>query len=247
MAKGRKRGCPVNITNWLVEIEDKTAVSETWVRIYGLESLTYSTDGDTEDASATTDRWQEPYVNKRSGSASLEGKPIVDETTGTKDAGQALLTEYAELTGCDGDATLRFTDPYGHRFVADFVVTNHELSADDTEVTESWDLEQVGEAESLPYIAVTAISVKVNDTVVTTLEMAVGDAAKTAVLAFTPTDASNRRFKVKSSKMSVVKISDVTSDGFTINAVGAGTANIVVSSVNGTSSATVAVTITPAT
>lgn len=244
MAKGRKRGCPVNVTNWLVEIEDKTAASETWVRIYGLESLTYSTDGDTEDASSITDSWQEPYVNKRSGSATLEGKPVVEESTGVADAGQSMLTEYAELTGCDGDATLRFTDPYGHRFVADFVITNHEVSADDTEVTESWDLEQVGEAEVLPYVAVTDVALKINDTAVTTLAMVMGDAAKVATLAFTPTDASNKRFKVKSSKVSVAKISDVTSTGFTINAMGVGTANIVVTSVNGSVSETLAVTVT---
>lgn len=244
MSKGRKRGCPVNITNWLVEIEDKTAAEETWLRIYGLESLTRTTDGETEDGSATTDAWEEPYVTKRSGSASLEGKPVVDDNTGERDAGQAMLTDYAEQVGCDGDATLRFTDPYGHRFVADYVVTSHEVSSDDTEDTESWDLEQVGEAEVLPYVAVSSVAAKDGDTAVTTLSMKVGDAPKVITLAFTPENASNRRFKVKSNKRSVASVSNVNENGFTVNAVAAGTATITVTTVNGAKTTSIAVTVT---
>ena len=246
MSKGRKRGCPVNVRNWLIEIEDKEADSERWVRIYGLESMTYSTDGDTEDGSSFTDEWEEPYINKRSGSATLEGKPVKEESTGSIDEGQTILTEYSRKTGCDGDASLRFTDPYGHRFMADFVVTNHEMSVDETEESESWDLEQVGEAEILPFVAVTSVETKVNDSDVTTLAMTVGDTPKVVTLAFTPTNASNQRFKVKSSAKGVASVSNVTESGFTINAVAAGTANITVTTVNGAKTATIAVTVTAA-
>ncbi|MDO5300864.1 MAG: hypothetical protein Q4F18_15665, partial [Clostridia bacterium] len=69
MKRGRKNGCPVNIRNWLVYILD-TGTQE-WMRIYGLTSLTRTVEGDTEDGSADTDTWSEPYVTKRSGSLEL--------------------------------------------------------------------------------------------------------------------------------------------------------------------------------
>ena len=246
MSKGRKRGCPVNIRNWLIEIEDKNAVSERWVRIYGLESMTYSTDGDTEDGSSFNDIWEEPYINKRSGSATLDGKPVIQESTGAIDEGQAILTEYSLMSGCEADATLRFTDPYGHRFVADYIVTNHEVSADDTEDKESWDLEMVGEMEAQEYVSVSSIETKINDTAVTTLSMAPGDTPKVVVVAFTPTTASNKKFKVKSSDRSVASISNVTETGFTINAVAVGTSTITVTTVNGGKTASIAVTVAAA-
>ncbi len=58
MAKGRKRGCPVNIRDWVVEIFDHAA--EAWVRIFGLNSLTRGVEGETADRSADTDSWAEP-------------------------------------------------------------------------------------------------------------------------------------------------------------------------------------------
>ncbi|HAM16529.1 MAG TPA: hypothetical protein DCP91_11875, partial [Eggerthellaceae bacterium] len=67
MAKGRKNGCPVNIKNWIVEIMDPS--DSEFVRIYGLNSLTATVDSETEDGSASTDVWAEPYVSKRSASA----------------------------------------------------------------------------------------------------------------------------------------------------------------------------------
>lgn len=160
MARGRKNGCPVNISNWLIYIEDKSAETETWVRINGLTSLTRTIEGDTEDGSSDVDNWAEPYVNKRSGSLDLEGKKVIDEPTGVMDEGQEMLDAYGEYTGCDGDATLKFIDPYGHGWIADYVVTNVEETADDSENTKSWSLEQVGQAETIPYVHIQSISLE---------------------------------------------------------------------------------------
>lgn len=62
MAKGRKNGCPVNIKNWLIYILD-VATNE-FVRIFGLNSLTRSTDSETEDGSADTETWSERPCNR---------------------------------------------------------------------------------------------------------------------------------------------------------------------------------------
>jgi len=97
--KGRKNGCPVNIKNWLVFILD--VATQEYVRIYGLNSLNRGIDSETEDGSADTDVWAEPYVTKRSGSISLEGKKVVVEATGENDPGQDMLNSYAEAAGCD--------------------------------------------------------------------------------------------------------------------------------------------------
>ena len=61
--------------------------------------MTRSTDADTEDGSAATDSHEEPYVTKRSGSLTIEGRPIVDTVTGDRDAGQSMLNDYAEEQG----------------------------------------------------------------------------------------------------------------------------------------------------
>lgn len=241
MAKGRKSGCPVNITNWLVYIQDK-ATSD-FVRVYGLSSLSYSVSSDTDDGSVAGDAWSEPYVSKRSASLSLEGKPIVDAATGAKDPGQEMLTDYASLTGCDADATLKIVDANGHAFLVDVIVTGTEESADESEQTISWSLEQVGETEQIPYVQVSAVALKVNGTATNTLAMSAGDPAKVVTLDFTPADASNQRYRVGSNKRSVASVSNVTETGFSVNAVSAGTATITVTTVNGGRTATLTVTV----
>lgn len=241
MAKGRKKGCPVNIKNWLVFILD-VATNE-YVRIYGLSSLSRGVDSETEDGSADTDIWSEPYVTKRSGSVSLEGKEVVEEATGVRDAGQEMLNAYAEASGCDGDATLKFVDPYGHAWVADYIVTSREVSADESGTTLSWDLEQVGEVEVLPYINVTGVALKDGEAAATELAMKVGDAAKIITIAFTPDDASNKRFRVSNNKRSVCTVGNITEEGFTVTPVAAGTATITVTAVNGGKSTTMTVTV----
>lgn len=243
MAKGRKNGCPVNIKNWLVYILDPS--TSEYVRIYGLNSITAGTDGDTEDGSAETDVWSEPYVSKRSGSASLEGKKVVEESTGVQDAGQELLDYYALQAGCEADATLKFVDPYGHTWEADYIVTSRENSVDDSGDTLSWDLEQVGEADVLPYVHIQSVALKDGSTTIeSTLSMAVGATPKIITVAFTPENSSNKRFKVTNTKRSIATVGNVTEDGFTITPIAAGTTNITVTSVEGEKTATVALTVT---
>lgn len=241
MPKGRKNGCPVNIRNWLIYI---SLGEDDWTRIYGLTSLTNSTDSETNDSSADTDEWAEPFVTKRSGSISLEGKQVINAHTGENDPGQEALNGYATATGCDADATLKFVDPYGHAWIADYIVTGNEISVDSGETTLSWDLEQVGQVEVLPYVQPTAVSLKDGESPATTATMKVGDAAKTITVAFTPANASNTRFCVKNTKRSVAIVSNVTESGFDITPVSAGTTTITVKSACGDKTATLAVTVT---
>ena len=242
MAKGRKNGCPVNIRNWLVYIKDIS--DNSWVRIYGLNSLTSSKDSETDEGSNATDLWSEPYITKRSGSLSLEGKEVVVESTGAKDAGQELLNSYAEMGGCDADATLKFVDPYGHAWIGDYIVTGSEVSADETEIKLSWDLEQVGEVEVQEYVQMSSIALKQGDNSAATLSMTLAGGPKIITIEFTPSTASNQRFKVVNSKKSVCTIGNITETGFTITPVAAGTSTITVTTINGAKTATCAVTVT---
>lgn len=242
--KGRKNGCPVNIRNWVVSILD--VATQQFVRIYGLTSLTRTIEGETEDGSADTDIWAEPYITKRSSSCDLEGDKKVVESTGEVDPGQEMLNEYAEMSGCDSDCTLKFVDPYGHGWIADYVVTSAEESSDDSDNSVTWSLEQVGEAEPIQYVQVKAIAAKSGGTAAATLEMKVGDSPKLIDVEFTPENASNQRFRVTNNKRSVVQVSDITESGSTLTAVGEGTANIVITSVNGAKTASIAVTVTAA-
>ena len=243
MAKGRKSGCPVNIQNWLVYILD--VATDTYLRIYGLTSMSRTVEGDTEDGSAATDTWAEPYITKRSGTIDLEGVKKVVESTGEIDPGQEMLDYYAEQAGCGSDCTLKFVDPYGHGWIADYVITSAEESADESEQSRSWSLEQVGEAEPIQYVQVESIAVMSGETSAANVSMKVGDAPKLIDIVFTPENASNQRFRVTNTKQkSVVKVGDITETGFTLTPIGAGTANISVTSVNGGKTATIAVTVT---
>lgn len=242
--KGRKNGCPVNIRNWVVSILD--VATQQFVRIYGLTSLTRTIEGETEDGSADTDIWAEPYITKRSSSCDLEGDKKVIEATGEVDPGQEMLNEYAEMSGCDSDCTLKFVDPYGHGWIADYVVTSAEESSDDSDNSVTWSLEQVGEAEPIQYVQVKAVAAKSGGTAAAALEMKVGDSPKLIDVEFTPENASNQRFRVTNNKRSVVQVSDITESGFTLTAVGEGTASIVITSVNGAKTASIAVTVTAA-
>lgn len=242
MARGRKNGCPVNIKNWIVEILDPA--TDDFVRIYGLNSLQASVDSETEDGSADTDVWAEPYISKRRASVSLEGKKVVVESTGAEDHGQSLLNDYAETAGCDADATLRFTDAYGHSWIADYIVTSREDSVDDTGDNYSWELEQVGEADVQPYVHVTSVALKDgNTTVSSTLTMLVSATPKILTVNFTPDTSSNKRFRVTNTNRNVLTINNITDTGFTITPVAVGEAEITVTSVEGDKTVSVDVTI----
>ena len=242
MAKGRKNGCPVNIRNWLIYIQDKS--DDSWVRIYGLNSMTASYDSETEEGSQTTDLWSEPYITKRSGSISLEGKQVIVESTGLNDAGQELLNSYGDLGGCDADLTLRFVDPYGHCWEADYILTGKEISADETEINVSWDLELVGEVDVKEYKQMSSIALKQGENSASELSLTVAGGPKIITIVFTPTDASNKRFKVTNSAKAVCSIGAITDTGFTITPIAAGSASITVTTINGAKTATCALTVT---
>ena len=244
MAKGRKNSCPTNIRNWAISIQDKSQVSETFVRIKGLDEMTRNTDSDTEDGSSATDLWEEPYVSKRNASLKLSGKPLVDAATGAVDPGQALLDDYASNGTCDEDATLKIVDPYGTAILGDFIITGTEVSSDEDEDTKNWDLEQVGDVEVLPYVQLSGISLKDGNSAVTTLSMQVGDAAKVITIVFSPTNASNQRFRINSGNKRVASVGNITENSFTVTPVSAGTAKIVVTAVNNARTAVLTVTVT---
>ena len=244
MPRGRKRGCPVNVRNWLIEIYDN-ATSD-FIRIYGLTSMNRSIESETEDGSSSTDTWKEPYITKRGAKVKLEGKPMVEASTGAKDAGQELLDDYALLDGCDADATLRFTDPFGHCFTADFIVTGSSQDTDEDKEKVSWDLEQVGEAEVQPYVHIVSIALKDGSNAISqnALSMAVGSSAKILTVDFTPENSSNKRFRVANSKKSVATVSNITETGFTVTAVAAGSTTITVTTIEGGKTYVLALTVT---
>lgn len=230
MARGRKRGCPMNIRNWLIQVLDRA--TEEWVRIYGLTSMTRTVSGQTSDGSAESDIWEEPYITKRSASLKMEGDVVEDERTGERDAGQQLLEEAALLSGCENDVSLRMVDPYGHSMVADFVVTGCEHSHDDTRTRVSWDLEQVGEAEQEVYVQVQGVEIREGNTAVETLTFREGDAPRILRVEFLPENASNRRFRIYNSSPSVARILDLTEEGFTLQPLAQGSTVIRVESMN---------------
>ena len=233
MARGRKRGCPVTIKNWVIEIFDVSA--DEWVRIYGLTSMNRTVSGDTGDGSSDIDTWEEPYITKRSGDLTLEGEYMEDEVTGERDRGQDLLNWYATSAGCENDASLRMTDPYGHIMVGDFVVTSAKDDWDNEEATCSWDLEQVGECEFPPYVHVTGLTLEdpaKPGQALTELQMQVGDPARLVRVKFQPANASNQRFRVYNSRQAFARITDVTDAVVTVVPVSEGETVMKFSSVN---------------
>lgn len=242
----RKNGCPMTVRDWAIDILSRasTKANPTWIRIKGLTSMTLSTDADTEDGSSAESLWGEPYVTKRNGSLSLEGRPVIDSVTGAQDPGQAELDYYATQGGCDGDATLRIADPYGRAQIIDVVVTSNERSADDTSETRTWDTEIVGEPEEQPYVQVTSIAT----TPATSASIEVGE-TESVTVAFTPDTASNQKFSVASADTTKVKVANI--DGLNFDIVGVAVTetpvNVVVRTMNNSKEATIAVTVTAGT
>lgn len=224
--RGRKNGCPTKIRDWQISIWHPYDL--VWLRIRGLSSMRYSLDSDTEDSSTSDDAWEEPYIKKRKGAMSLEGKPLVDPATGTVDPGQDLLNEYAQLIKCEADALIRFVDPYGHTMEAYFQVTSHEMKADKDGNTISYDLEMVGESESLPYVQATGVELVSIGSEDHEIEIDINDAPRLISVVFTPEDASNKRYSIKSGGH-VVRIGDIADGSFTLSPLkeGAGTVKVI--------------------
>ena len=241
----RKNGCPTSVRDWIIEIMSRvsTADDPTWIRIKGLNSITVSNDADTEDGSSADSLYSEPYVTKRSGSISLEGRPIADKVTGAHDPGQTELDYYLTVGGCDGDARLRIVDNCGHAEIWDVTVTGKENGADETSETVSWDLERVGAPETEEYIQVTGVTTNP----ATPVSIKAGE-VETVTVAFTPTTASNQKYSVASADTTKVKVENI--DGLTFDLVGVAATDdpvtVQVKTMNNAKVATIAVTVTAA-
>lgn len=239
--RGRKNNCPTSIKDWQVSIWNPFDLA--WVRIRGLNSLNYSQDSSTEDGSTAEDDWEEPYITKRKAKLSLEGKPVVDAATGNVDLGQDLLNEFGKLTRCAADALIRFVDPYGHALEAYYQITAHEVSSGKDGDKISWDLDMVGESESLPYVQVSGISIVSLGEEPETIEMDINDAPRLLQVAFTPENASNKRYSIKTAGH-VVRVGDITDGGFTIAPLKVGEATVKVTSINNAETASVTINVT---
>lgn len=239
----RKSGCPTSIRDWQIDILSRvsTRTDPEWIRIKGLTTATVSEDTDTEDGSAADALYGEPYVTKRNGTISLEGRPVVDRVSGAHDRGQAELDYYATVGGCDGDATLRIIDNCGHAELLDCIVTSKERSADESSETVSWELQRVGEPEEVTYVQVSGIAT----TPAASKSLPVGETA-TIKVSFTPTTASNQKYSVASGDTSKVKVTNIDGLNFDIVGVAETTTPIVIQlkSMNNAKTATLNVTVT---
>ena len=240
----RKNGCPTSVRDWIIEILSRasTMSAPDWIRIKGLNTITVSEDADTEDGSSAESLYGEPYVTKRNGSVSLDGKPVVDRVTGAHDRGQTELDYYATVGGCDGDAKLRIVDNCGHAEIWDVIVTSKERSADETGETVSWNLERVGAPENEQYVQVTSVTTNPASSVT----VQVGG-TKTVTVVFAPENASNQKYSVASADTSKVRVENV--DGLSFDLVGVAqtgvseTVNVQVKTMNNAKVATLAVTV----
>ena len=239
--KGRKRSCPTNIKDWQVSVWHP--FDQVWVRVRGLNSLNYSLDSSTEDGSTAEEDWEEPYVTKRKAKLSLEGKPVVDAATGEVDRGQDLLNEFGRMTRCDADLTIKFADPYGHTLAAVYQVTAHEVSSDKDGDKISWDLDMVGESESLPYIQVSGISIISLGEEPETIVLDINDAPRLVLVAITPENASNKRYSITAGGRTV-RVGNVSDIGFTVAPLKVGLSTVKVTSINGGFSDVVNVNVT---
>ena len=239
--RGRKNNCPTSIKDWQVSIWNPFDL--VWVRIRGLNSLNYSQDSSTEDGSTAEDDWEEPYITKRKAKLSLEGKPVVDAATGNVDPGQDLLNEFGKLTRCAADALIRFVDPYGHALEAYYQITAHEVSSGKDGDKISWDLDMVGESESLPYYQVTGIAIVSLGEEPETIEMDINDAPRLLQVVFTPENASNKRYSIKTGGH-VIRVGNITDGSFTIAPLQVGEATVKVTSINNAETASVTINVT---
>lgn len=239
--RGRKNSCPTNIRDWQVSVLHP--YENVWYRVRGLNSLNYSLDSDTEDGSSADEDWEEPYVTKRKAKLTLEGKPVVDAATGEVDRGQDLLNEFGRMTRCDADITIKFADPYGHTLVAVYQVTAHEVSSSKDGDKISWDLDMVGESESLPYVQVSGISIVSLGEEPETIEIDINDAPRLLLVSFTPEDASNKRYSIKVGGRTV-RVGNIADAGFTASPLKEGTSTVKITSLNNGLSDTVTVNVT---
>lgn len=237
----RMNGCPMSVKEWVVEILSRAATKAepVWIQVNGLSAITLALEAETEDGSAATSLWAEPYVVKRSGKLTLEGKPSACPRSGNTDPGQAELTYFASLGGCMGDAALRLTDPYGRSQVIDVVVTDAETETEGGGEKISWVCEIVGAPEEQNYVQLEKIACAPGE-----ITVGVNETAQIAV-AFTPENASNRRFSAASANPHCVRVGGIADGGFTVTGVMKTDApvSVHIRSMNNDLTATLAVTV----
>lgn len=237
----RKSGCPFNIRDYSVKIENK--VTDEKVLVKGLSSMSVDIDSDTEDGKTGDAVWAEMFIKGRSVSGSLEGRPIYDKTTGARDAGQNLMHKAANNSGgCDNDQTLIVADAIGRAVKYDCVVTKESISADEDGENISWDWEGVGEPEEQDYVQLTGVGYKDGDSEATTATVKVGS-TKSLVVAFTPENASNTRFAYSIADESKAVISAIDGANITIRGVSAGSTTLTVKTMNNNKTAELPITV----
>lgn len=247
MAKGRKAGCPVDITDWVIQVKD--VASADWTTVLGLRKLTRSLESTTEDGSSDIDLFEEPFITKRNVSYSFEGDLLYDPATGRFDAGQVVLREYSLLGGCEAGLDFRLADPYGHAALFEGIVESWDDSNEENgRRTISFDVLQVGEAEEEAYVLLTGIGFvdDVTPLAGNKLSLAKSAAAKEITIAFTPANATNKRFRIGNSKRGVATVTGLAEDRFTVTPVAAGVSNVTVACVSGGVTEVLEVTVTEA-
>lgn len=238
----RKSGCPFNIRNYQVDI--KNLVTDEFVRVKGLDTMSVDVDSETDDGKAGDAFWSETYIQSRSASGSIGGRPIADRTTGTQDAGQLLMHKAAfNEGGCDNDQTLRIADAVGHAVEYDCVITKESRSSDEDGEEISWDWEGVGSPREIPYVQASGVAFKNTTTTITTLSVTAGATGEVAV-EFTPTDASNQRYTYYIDNEAVATVAAVDGNDISIKGIAAGTATLSIKTMNNALTANLAITVT---
>ena len=237
----RKSGCPFNIRDYSVKIENK--VTDDFVPVKGLNSLSLSVEADTDDGKTGDAVWAEQYIKGRSVSGSLSGRPIVDRVTGTRDPGQALMKRAAYNSGgCDNDQTLLIADAIGRAVQYDCVITSESIDTDEDGEEISWDFEGVGEPVEVPYVQLTAVAFKDGNTEASTVSVVVGN-TKEIVVAFTPTKASNTRYSYSIEDESIAAIAAIDGANISIRGVAAGSTTLTIKTMNNNKTAELAITV----
>lgn len=239
----RKSGCPFSIRDYSVKIENKVTDEEVLVK--GLSSASVDIDSDTDDGKTGESTWAEAIIKGRSVSGSLEGRPIYDKTTGTRDPGQSLMHKAATNSGgCDNDQTLIIADAIGYAIKYDCVITKESTSVDEDGESISWDWEGVGQPEEQEYVQVTGVSYKKGASSATTLTVKVGE-TETVAVAFAPEKASNTRFAYSIADESKAA---VTVDGMNIaiRGIAEGSTTLTIKSMNNNKTAELAITVSAA-
>ena len=238
----RKGGCPFNIRDYSVSI--RNPVTDALVRVKGLDTMSVETEADTGDGRTAESLWSEMFVKGRGVSGSLGGRPIADRATGARDPGQALLHRAAFSDGgCANDQTLVVADAIGRAVAYDCVVTRETVEADEDGETVSWEWEGVGKPRALAYVQATGLGFTVNGEAAGSVSLAVNGEAAVRV-AFTPADASNRRFSYYLADETVAEIASVDDGDIVIRGVGAGETALTVRAMNNGLTASLAIAVT---